>query len=812
MEVINGVLLKPFGEDKFGINATKSNGVVDKEIIQRRYGNENLSNPVHFYPSSDSNVNQDDPAGDTSKPEDVFCEIEMEEEKFQDSKTDILDSDDTAERISPTETYMKKGENNDIIAVTPKINGYIQTIQPDFHLPKPEAPPGLSSSPPYQYENGDVVARSKSLSDSLAAVDMPSIGKFFKDRSNSLSATISKRLSSLKFDDGDDDSMNHKANSVDSGVTEFNISGLKVVVMLKKNDGEEQIKGRVSFFSRSNCRDCTAVRSFFRERGLKFVEINIDVYRQREKELIERTGSPQVPQIFFNDKLFGGLVALNSLRNSGGFEERLKEMLGKKCSGDAPAPPVYGFDDHEEESTDEMVGTVKVLRQRLPIQDRLMKMKIVKNCFAGREMVEVLIHHFDCGRKKAVEIGKQLARKHFIHHVFGENDFEDGNHYYRFLEHEPFVPKCYNFRGSTNDSEPKPAVVVGQTLHKIMSAILESYASDDRRHVDYAGISKSEEFRRIYQGSASRVGSIRVKVSHEEHRKEGRLNRSGQIEWQNEREVAVLAQSFTGIGNIDAHPSSFLSIYECRYVNLVQDLHRVDLLKLSQDEKLAFFLNLHNAMVIHAVIRVGCPEGPIDRRSFSSNFQYIVGGSSYSLNTITNGILRSNRRSPYSVVKPFGTGDKRLEVALPKVNPLIHFGLCNGTRSSPTVRFFTSQGIEAELRCAAREFFQRNGMEVDLEKRTVHLTRIIKWFSGDFGQEKEILSCIINYLDATKAALLSGDFGREELHWPEISVYNTIAFETHHPAMIRGKIHHPFRPSLLCNNQGAKESAFLIKF
>jgi hypothetical protein len=67
------------------------------------------------------------------------------------------------------------------------------------------------------------------------------------------------------------------------------------------------------------------------------------------------------------------------------------------------------------------------------------------------------------------------------------------------------------------------------------------------------------------------------------------------------------------------------------------------------------------------------------------------------------------------------------QVALPKVNPLIHFGLCIGTRSSPPVRFFTSQGIEAELRCAAREFFQRSGMEVDLEKRTVYLTRIIKW-------------------------------------------------------------------------------------
>ncbi|KAG6759434.1 hypothetical protein POTOM_035912 [Populus tomentosa] len=788
MELTNGELIKADAQEKLGINVAEANGVADgnlvKGIIQTGLAKENLSKSVHPSANSNSDSNYDDPAGDIKpaekyQQEDGFCEIEMEEEE-QDSATEISSSDDAVERLTSTGNHVEKEENDDnIIAVSPKVNGYIQVIQPDIHLPKPEAPPGLSpSSTPSPRQNDDVVTRSKSWSNSFTVVDMPSIGKFIKERSSSLSASISKGFSFVKSDDGDDYNMNHKVNSFDSGVTRLNISGLKVTVKLKKDDEEEQIKGRISFFSRSNCRDCTAVRSFFRERGLKFVEINIDVYRQREKELIERTGNSQVPQIFFNEKLFGGLVALNSLRNSGGFEQRLKEMLAKKCSGNAPAPPVYGFDDHEEEPTDEMVGIVKVLRQKLPIQDRLMKMKIVKNCFAGNEMVEVIIHHFDCGRKKgslilvndmikacicrptqrlkieklvkspqrlkpspwsflsgptplrimtettprrwirstqtlsvillvkrkrqscfyddghAVEIGKQLARKHFIHHVFGANDFEDGNHYYRFIEHEPFIPKCHNFRGSTNDGEPKPVVVVGQRLNKIMSAILESYASDDRCLVDYAGISKSEEFR--------------------------------------------------------------------RYVNLAQDLHRVDLLKLSQDEKLAFFLNLHNAMVIHAVIRVGCPEGAIDRRSFYSDFQYIVGGSPYSLNTIKNGVLRSNRRSPYSLVKPFGTGDKRLEVVLPKVNPLIHFGLCNGTRSSPTVRFFTPQGIEAELRCATREFFQSNGIKVDLEKRTVYLTRIIKWFSGDFGQEKEIMRWIINYLDATKAGLLThllGDGG-----------------------------------------------------
>ncbi|RDX91371.1 hypothetical protein CR513_26662, partial [Mucuna pruriens] len=405
-------------------------------------------------------------------------------------------------------------------------------------------------------------------------------------------------------------------------------------------------------------------------------------------------------------------------------------MVAAKFAGDdAPSPPAYGFDYLEEERADEMVGVVRVLRQRLPIQDRLRRMKIVKNCFEGSELVEALVQHFACARNEVhfvytplLKLGNNYpgstssimfsGKKRAFEHNFNmnynllvilltalatffcrENDFEEGNHLYRFLEHEPFIPSCFNFRGTTNDSEPKTTAAICARLTKIMSAILESYASDDRQHVDYEAISKSEEFR--------------------------------------------------------------------RYVNMTQDLQRVNLLDLSEHEKLAFFLNLYNAMVIHAVISVGCPEGVIDRRFFFSDFQYLVGGHAYSLNIIKNGILRCNRRSPYSFVRPFSTGDKRLEVALVKLNPLLHFGLCNGTKSSPRVRFFSPQRVVDELRGAAREFFENDGIEVNLEKRTVHLTRIFK-FSGDFGQEKDILKWIINYLDPNKAGLVThllGDYG-----------------------------------------------------
>ncbi|XP_055819179.1 uncharacterized protein LOC129887945 [Solanum dulcamara] len=570
-----------------------------------------------------------------------------------------------------------------IIDNSVKENGNVLgVIKPHSLLPQPEVPAGVAV-----IVSPGELNRSQSMPESF---DMPAIGKFFREKSNSLSSAITKRLATMR-DQFDDEKVVMKSES--QQVTEFDLSGMKVIVNLKPP--VKKLPGRVSFFSRSNCRDCTAVRSFLRKENLNYVEINVDVYPKREKELIERTGSANVPQIFLNEKLLGGLVALNSLRNGGMLEKKLAEMLAGKCPEDAPAPPVYGFDDDYEEHNDEMVEIVRVLRQKLPIQDKIMRMKIVKNCFSGGELVEVLIHHLDCGRKKAVEIGKNLARRHLIHHVFGENEFEDGKHFYRFLEHEPFVPKCYNFRGSTNDNEPKDAAVLGQRLGKIMSALLESYTSDDRHHLDYIGISNSEEFR--------------------------------------------------------------------RYTNLVQDLHRVNLLNLSADEKLAFFLNLYNAMAIHAVIRVGHPGGMIDRRAFFSEFQYIVGGYSYSLSGLKDGILRSNRRAPFSLMRPFPSGDRRLEMAFQKVNPLIHFGLCNATRSSPAVRFFTPQNVEPELRYAAREYFQRDdAMQVDLAKRTVYLNRMIKWYNADFGQEKEILKWITGYLDATKAGLLThlmGDGG-----------------------------------------------------
>lgn len=204
------------------------------------------------------------------------------------------------------------------------------------------------------------------------------------------------------------------ANPWPTAPEEFHLYDLKVIVRPKEErddkdvpiDGQDrrEIKGRIAFFSRSGCRDCGAVRSFLREKSLNYIEINIDVFPSREKELIQRTGSAAVPKIFVNEELLGGLESLNALRNSGEFDRTVKEMARERCPETAPRAPIYGLDDEDvvagRERTDGMAEIARVLRQKVVISDRLVKMTFVKTCFAGSELVDAIIHHLDCGRKK----------------------------------------------------------------------------------------------------------------------------------------------------------------------------------------------------------------------------------------------------------------------------------------------------------------------------------------------------------------------------------------------------------------------------
>ncbi|XP_065175504.1 uncharacterized protein LOC135805404 [Sycon ciliatum] len=193
-----------------------------------------------------------------------------------------------------------------------------------------------------------------------------------------------------------------------------------------------------------------------------------------------------------------------------------------------------------------------------------------------------------------------------------------------------------------------------------------------------------------------------------------------------------------------------------QYVKLSAELQRTEVGKMTRQETLAFFINIYNALVVHANIERGPPISVWQRYKFFNTVSYNIGGQLYCLQDIENGVLRANRKGVGQVRAPFSRTDPRLCVSLDRCEPLIHFALVCGAKSCPPIKTYTAPNIDQELRLAASSFL--DGEAVGVSGNVVSLSRILKWYAGDFGANKhEILAFIVEHLpsESEKRAMLA---------------------------------------------------------
>uniref|UniRef100_A0A3P9H7B5 Zgc:152951 n=1 Tax=Oryzias latipes TaxID=8090 RepID=A0A3P9H7B5_ORYLA len=196
-----------------------------------------------------------------------------------------------------------------------------------------------------------------------------------------------------------------------------------------------------------------------------------------------------------------------------------------------------------------------------------------------------------------------------------------------------------------------------------------------------------------------------------------------------------------------------------RYCDLAIQLQRVELLSLSREEKLAFFINIYNALVIHGYLRLGAPTNWWHRYRFFNYVSYLIGGEVFTLQDIENGVLRGNRKGMAQLRRPFSKTDPRLQVALPDVEPLIHFALNCGAKGCPPIKTYTPQDIDSQLRTAAEAFLENDdACVVDSGKGEVQLSQIFKWYRADFGgTDEKLLKWVLDHMsDSPKKTSLQG--------------------------------------------------------
>lgn len=175
-----------------------------------------------------------------------------------------------------------------------------------------------------------------------------------------------------------------------------------------------------------------------------------------------------------------------------------------------------------------------------------------------------------------------------------------------------------------------------------------------------------------------------------------------------------------------------------KYKSLVQLLETVDISGMKNEEKLAFWINVHNAMMMHAHIEYGIPQSN-SKRLLLTKVSYIISGQTVNVELIEYQILccrvHSSGQWLRLLLYPKWKPKDREELqgfAVDHPEPLVHFALSSGSHSDPVVRLYSPKRLFQQLEMAKEEFIRAN-ISVRGRGHKVLLPKILESYARDAG-------------------------------------------------------------------------------
>lgn len=220
--------------------------------------------------------------------------------------------------------------------------------------------------------------------------------------------------------------------------------------------------------------------------------------------------------------------------------------------------------------------------------------------------------------------------------------------------------------------------------------------------------------------------------------------------------------------NIDADKFDYASKMLETIRALIKRLEKIDPTKMAHEEQLCFWINIHNALVMHAFMAYGLQDKRMKSSDMILKAAYDVGGHSVNSQIIQNSILgcQSHRpslwvRTLFTPAKKSASGSSTHPYALRQPEPLAHFSLSSGAFSDPPVRLYTAKKLYHQLDQAKTEFIRANVM---VRKNIIFLPKILHYYAKDAtlelpgliemvcksmpeAQQKEINKCLRRRID-----------------------------------------------------------------
>ncbi|OEL32922.1 hypothetical protein BAE44_0006056 [Dichanthelium oligosanthes] len=188
-----------------------------------------------------------------------------------------------------------------------------------------------------------------------------------------------------------------------------------------------------------------------------------------------------------------------------------------------------------------------------------------------------------------------------------------------------------------------------------------------------------------------------------------------------------------------------------RFRFLVEQLSKVDPSSMNCDERLAFWINLYNALIMHAYLAYGVPENDIKLFSLM-------------------------QKSLMLALHKFKTSEKIKKCSIEDTEPLVLFALCCGMFSSPAVRILSAANIRQELQESMRDYI-RASVGIN-DKGELVVPKLLQSYAKGIVEDSLLADWICRHLTLDQVAAIQNTSSSHKQRLLGVRSFSVIPFDS----------------------------------
>ncbi|XP_024515984.1 uncharacterized protein LOC9661160 [Selaginella moellendorffii] len=194
------------------------------------------------------------------------------------------------------------------------------------------------------------------------------------------------------------------------------------------------------------------------------------------------------------------------------------------------------------------------------------------------------------------------------------------------------------------------------------------------------------------------------------------------------------------------------------YKLLVEQLAKVDILSMAHEEKLAFWVNIYNALVMHGYLAYGIPNSELKSFFLLQKASYVIGGHTFTALAIEYHLLKHKapaHRPQIALLLALHKIKLTLEqtsFAVDYPEPLTVFALSCGARSSPLVKVYTPDNVIQQLKSSLHDYIRASvGLGV---RGKVLIPKLLYTYAHENMEDSSLLAWIYLHLPSPQVAVI----------------------------------------------------------